>query len=163
MYILHNFFFKTWFLVRMENKSCFLRSKIFRIKGFFLFMLLSQFVKRQFGSQSNAIGCIDFYGIYWKDLASLLAPGWYVDCGTKWCYTRLISFSETLHTIICRSWFLFLRRKNPDGHFLKEASDHFLLCQLLGTWTTHAPARPVHRVAICKKHFHWLDFSKIII
>lgn len=163
MYILHNFFFKTWFLVRMENKSCFLRSKIFRIKGFFLFMLLSQFVKRQFGSQSNAIGCIDFYGIYWKDLASLLAPGWYVDCGTEWCYTRLISFSKTLHTIICRSWFLFLRRKNPDGHFLKEASDHFLLCQLLGTWTTHAPARPVHRVAICKKHFHWLDFSKIII
>lgn len=132
-------------------------------KRLFLFMLLSQFVKRQFGSQSNAIGCIDFYGIYWRDLASLLAPGWYVDCGTKWCYTRLISFSETLHTIICRSWFLFLRRKNPDGHFLKEASDHFLLCQLFGTWTTHAPARPVHRVAICKKHFHWLDFSKIII
>lgn len=44
-------------------------------KRLFLFMLLSQFVKRQFGSQSNAIGCIDFYGIYWKDLASLLAPG----------------------------------------------------------------------------------------
>lgn len=158
MYILHNFFFKTWFLVWMENKSCFLRSKIFRIKGFFLFMLLSQFVKRQFGSQSNAIGCIDFYGIYWKDLASLLAPGWYVDCGTEWCYTRLISFSKTLHTIICRSWFLFLRRKNPDGHFLKEASDHFLLCQLLGTWTTHAPARPVHRVAICKKTFSLVRF-----
>ena len=44
---------------------------------------------------------------------------------------------------------LDLRLKNPDGHFLNDESDQRGLCQLCGTWTTYAPARPVLNGATC--------------